>query len=105
MSLAALRVEVERSTRLLKGAGDHVRSVPAPRNLLESLSALGEWSGIPAIEAIVEAPVLNGMTWPLPNYGNAYMWGAYGATTSNGQWFGYSQRSNVNYTMVNGSTG
>jgi Peptidase A4 family len=54
---------------------------------------------------ILEAPVVDGSTTPLPDYNTAYLWGAYGATASDGQWFGYSQRSNiVNWTMVNGST-
>lgn len=58
MSLPAIRVAVERAARLLKRTGDELRSVPAPRNLLESLAALGEWPDIPPIKAIVETPVL-----------------------------------------------
>ncbi|HEX3465151.1 MAG TPA: G1 family glutamic endopeptidase [Candidatus Elarobacter sp.] len=73
-------------------------SVPFP-------SGSGVYSDGATVSWILEAPVVGGYTAPLPDYGTAQMWGAYGATASDGQWFGYSQNSNlINWTMTNGST-
>lgn len=56
MSEAAVRVVLERSMRFLRGEGG--KSMPAPRHLIESVRALGDWPGIVPVEAIVEMPVL-----------------------------------------------
>jgi hypothetical protein len=70
MSEAALRVELERGARFLRVSGKNELSVPAPRNVIESVGALGEWPRIPAVEAIVEAPVLraDGTVLDTPGY-------------------------------------
>ncbi len=56
-------------------------------------------------EWVLETPLLPGGYAVLPDYGNAYMWGAYGALTSNGSWFGYSQEYTTNITMYNTKDG
>jgi hypothetical protein len=58
MSEGAMRVALERAACFMRGDGDKRASVPAPRHVIESVRALGSWSGIVAVEAIVEMPVL-----------------------------------------------
>ena len=53
------------------------------------------------VEWILEAPTISGSPAALPDYSTAHMWGAYGAYTSNGSWFGYTQLYNYNVTMYN----
>jgi hypothetical protein len=77
MSDAATRVALERSARFLKGGGggseSEPRSVPAPGHLIESVAAVGEWPDLPAVEAVVEAPVLrsDGTVLDEPGYDEA----------------------------------
>jgi hypothetical protein len=54
MGDAAVRVVLERSARFLRGD----KSLPAPRHLIESVRALGDWPDVVPVEAIVETPVL-----------------------------------------------
>jgi hypothetical protein len=66
MGDAAVRVTLERAAKFMRGE----KSVPAPRNVIESVRALGAWPGVPPVEAIVETPVLrpDGTILDTPGY-------------------------------------
>jgi hypothetical protein len=57
------------------------------------------------VEWILEVPTIGGSPGTLPDYGTAHMWGAYGAYTSNGQWFGFSDLYWYNVSMYNSPDG
>jgi hypothetical protein len=59
MAKAEIRVALERCANFWRRTEDGRQIIkPAPPYTIESLGALGEWPEIPAVEAIIESPVL-----------------------------------------------
>ena len=73
MAKAEIRVALERCASFYKQTENGKVIKPAPPFTIESLGALGEWPEIPAVEAIVEAPILrpDGSVLDTPGYDTA----------------------------------
>lgn len=58
LDVDALRGRLTRCTNFMRQRGKNFVEVPPPLEVVRDILSLGKWPGIPALEAIVEAPVL-----------------------------------------------